>query len=291
VALFVGLAFAASAQPFPPPRPDASRQAAPAPFAFPDAPLVAPLVAPLPNGAISEPPKVEPPPPPPPVSVAQPGVPVGEAPMAPPPAAAVQAAPEAREEPSASWTVFGIDFRPGELILIVVAALLLLATLGLWLAARTLAWQAGRAAHRHLRGYVAHSEGGFTSDGSSVTGRMEFKNFGQTPLYGLRSTMMIDVADSGAPPFGRLARSKGDGQIIAPGAAIVVEANKDLWPEELEALRDGQKAIYLWGRIDYLDAFKKRRWFTFHRQSGKRHFVDGEERWPIVPAPGGDKAN
>jgi hypothetical protein len=89
------------------------------------------------------------------------------------------------------------------------------------------------------------------------------KNFGATPARKLAPTLERDIKkEIGRDvllPFSKDAKTQKP-QIIAPGQTITIRCpmgNFD-WGVTRAA---GNKA-YVWGRIDYVDAFKRKRWVT-----------------------------
>jgi hypothetical protein len=129
---------------------------------------------------------------------------------------------------------------------------------------------------RQLRAYVFPDNAGIF-DGSMLDPPMQeninkpgvvlnFKNSGQTPAYKVVSWAMIDVLPRGdeekliAPPL--LDQFSNN---IGPGGTMP----KTLWyrqtltAEEIEEIGKATKIIYLFGRIEYRDAFKKKRWSNF----------------------------
>jgi hypothetical protein len=107
------------------------------------------------------------------------------------------------------------------------------------------------------------------------------KNRGQTPAYKVRTHAQLSVIAPNAesslvvPPL-----QPGQYSILGPnvGSTIFRRLSRNLTVEEIADIRTGAKAIYLYGRIEYIDAFKRRRFTTFRiRYSGQ---------WPLTALSG-----
>jgi hypothetical protein len=133
------------------------------------------------------------------------------------------------------------------------------------------------SSEQQLQAYVL-PEGAGIFDGSTVKPpqpvranfpfvAMLIKNFGQTPAYKVVSwaqIAVIPVRDEntalGVPPL-----VEKFSNTLGPGGTF----NKSFWfdrplsANEIADIATGVRAIYLYGRIEYRDAFKKRRFTNF----------------------------
>lgn len=102
---------------------------------------------------------------------------------------------------------------------------------------------------------------------------IEIRNYGQTPAYETTTESGVKLAKfplveelplRAEPPAGKV--------IIGPGTPIhnMLPAQRQLTEAEIQQLRDGSMAIYVFGRIKYRDAFKRRRETLF------RFLIGGE---------------
>jgi hypothetical protein len=57
-------------------------------------------------------------------------------------------------------------------------------------------------------------------------------------------------------------RSNDPRSIIAPNSDVNIARVLQLQAGELESIRDGSKAIFFWGWLDYIDAFDERRFLA-----------------------------
>jgi hypothetical protein len=76
---------------------------------------------------------------------------------------------------------------------------------------------------------------------------------------------------------------------MGPSAETVVARFVAVSMDDLAAIQDGTKRIFIWGRVEYLDAFDKRRWFVFHHINTRTFEVPG--RWGIEPYGEGERGN
>jgi hypothetical protein len=95
---------------------------------------------------------------------------------------------------------------------------------------------------------------------------MQFKNFGQTPAYRVIAWAKIGIAEVG-----------NDAELSVPKLSYVRPSNvgsnggftkdislgRPLTPEEIDDICNKRKAIYLYGRVEYTDAFNKKRFSNF----------------------------
>ena len=52
----------------------------------------------------------------------------------------------------------------------------------------------------------------------------------------------------------------------------------------MEGIRKSTKAIFIWGRIDYIDAFGDPQWLVFENKNGNEVLAEGggfSGEWPI----------
>jgi len=174
--------------------------------------------------------------------------------------------------------------RRHDLVTAAATIVIALFTFTLWRATDRL-WDAGErqlahlneTAERQLRAYVNIIKiiGRNLDDRHAFT--IEIRNYGQTPAYDVRTEGAIvlttqtplehELALPADPPF------IGGAGTLAPGAEnhIRIEIKPPLSNEELDQVRLGTKAIYIFGRIRYIDAF------NHHRQTSFRYLIGGGE--------------
>lgn len=134
---------------------------------------------------------------------------------------------------------------------------------------------ASDTAKRQLRPYLFPATGGneqnrshleqFKAD-EAIYAVTAFENSGQTPVYDFRVFMDIKVLSL---PLGNdedlRAKQRESHQIIGPHgfAFFRLKSDNKVTAPELDAVEKGQKAIYVYGRIEYEDGFRSSHWTDF----------------------------
>jgi hypothetical protein len=190
--------------------------------------------------------------------------------------------------------VGGFVHNNAEGIIAIFTVILALSTVFLWRATRDLVNEARETSRRQLRAYV-FTDGGAIDltngpfryspelpdipDGVFVRVHTVFKNFGQTPAYEFTVWRLIDILDAENPRFGKIGMGITK-DVIGPGGVSEITAQRPITSAELAAVKDGTKFIYSWGRIEYVDAFKKRQHFEFYSRNGRPRM----EGWALETA-------
>ena len=104
----------------------------------------------------------------------------------------------------------------------------------------------------------------------------------------------MDIFDPKAPSFDEDYKGLGK-SVIGPGSERDITVIKGpIGEADLVAIRARTKSIFIWGRIDYVDAFKKKRYLKFYNVNGQEILVPGvtlSGRWPIYQADKPDESN
>jgi hypothetical protein len=147
-----------------------------------------------------------------------------------------------------------------------------------------------RQARAYLDIFVAAIEPQHSDAGDAIGARVTMRNSGPTPAYEERSWIAIQVAAPNAIPFvfppNLNDRPKS---IIGPNTDFDLDIGFQTTPEIIQSVRNGQTRIFVWGRVEYRDAFGHDRFFIFRMVNGG--FVDGAKRWSIGPHTSGYEAN
>ena len=168
-------------------------------------------------------------------------------------------------------------------------------------------WDAGErqrqlaedTAERQLRAYVFVDGGSLilmtTDQGRMfIQGRVVLKNFGQTPGYKFATWTRMDVLETKSPVFRDDLEGFGE-SVIGPGSKRHVPVVRGpIDTADLQAIRRGTKSIFIWGRIDYVDAFGKARYLKFYNVSGREISEPGagpSGKWAIEQADKPYEAN
>jgi hypothetical protein len=181
-----------------------------------------------------------------------------------------------------NYEIYGV--KPGEL-------LLFLATVGLWYATMRLVRDARHTAERQLRAYVFVESVELITESRIVRAVLSIKNSGQTPAYDL--VVYVGISSRGAgeifvPPepddvsLDKL--SVGPGMSISTSNQFEVPATNN---ELLRAFDNGLAVVYIYGRIDYIDAFNVPRYLIYRMRAAK--LSNGS--WHLAATPDGNKAN
>jgi len=117
---------------------------------------------------------------------------------------------------------------------------------------------------------------------------MDIKNFGQTPAYGARADIdytIIDTTDAATfvPPPPSVIGKKND---IGPGHYFKIrfpvhELKDDVWG----LFKKRRKTLFVWGRVEFTDAFGDERWLTF------RLYQDGHYIRNLLFCPEGNETS
>jgi len=80
------------------------------------------------------------------------------------------------------------------------------------------------------------------------------------------------------------------GGSIAPGASVVstITAPRALTAQQKADIKGGKRSIYIWGEVEFIDAFNKPRWVKFKGEHGA--FSAANDTEPII-CPDGNDAN
>ncbi|MDI1262223.1 MAG: hypothetical protein PS018_03065 [bacterium] len=215
---------------------------------------------------------------------------------------AVQQAP-IKPEPSSSESQIKSDHRYERRIAnwtVVVGAftvVLAIATAGsayvLWLTDHTLqdTLKAQTASsERQLRAYLGFEWGAVLLDSpapSQVTAWIRLKNYGSTPAYKVKAWLNFARRPSNDEPFDQIRTAENEG-VLEPTGNFNLSATLPNTPAQLQAVVDGSHSVFVWGRVDYVDAFDRPRFYSFRgRMNGPVMSIisDGREAkgWGFVP--------
>jgi hypothetical protein len=197
-----------------------------------------------------------------------------------------------------------IDWRPdavtaaANIAMAVLTFILAFGTWFLWRVTRRMVKGGERTAERQLRAYVFISDGAVRTDQSQFSITVVLRNFGLTPASDFSTWIDCGVYPFDNIPFPKIPKphdQRTGTSIVGPTAEVTITTVYfPLGP--IDAIRGGQSAIFAWGGADYLDAFGKRRYFTFRmRMSGVEFQMPGGGGlpwgWSLKPHPIGYEAN
>ena len=143
-----------------------------------------------------------------------------------------------------------------------------------------------RVANAQLRAYVGITEGSMDLGGRNPIARFTVKNTGQTPAYGVTNWINGHAGETNefGPPEGDDYVPRLD---LMPGGDTKISFPFDDPVSVVAADRLGIP-LYVWGRLEYKDAFGGLRWTRFRYRSG----VGGPtERSTVKATPEGNESN
>jgi hypothetical protein len=180
-------------------------------------------------------------------------------------------------------------------ILVAFTVILAFSTIFLWVATRDLVSSAEKNTRSQLRAYISVVNGDIgivNGEGGTigVRAQIKIKNFGQTPAHKSVAWAVVRVLDAENTDF---SMKKGDRPpswtVMGPGAETIVARLVAIGQNDLAAIHDGTKRIFVWGRVEYIDAFDRKRWFVFHHRNSTA--PETPARWGIEPYGEGEQGN
>ncbi|HEY5048919.1 MAG TPA: hypothetical protein VII49_12970 [Rhizomicrobium sp.] len=130
------------------------------------------------------------------------------------------------------------------------------------------AYDQGQTSRAQLRAYlfVETADIEWETPESIPSANVKLKNFGQTPAKSVCHWMhVIYGPNPRTNPFPDIDTSVKRPRAFPPGAVsrTYPRLTRALAPEEIQALANGDAAIYIRGKIEYVDVFGKDRWTVF----------------------------
>jgi hypothetical protein len=186
----------------------------------------------------------------------------------------------------------------GSAVLALFTIVLAAATVFLWRATRDLVRDAQDRGERQLRAYVSVLGGamvhGTVDNHPGYSVQIELKNGGATPGYSFTTWLMPpEIRDLSEVPF-RAPRPDDERtgkSIIPPATSARINGHYQWKPGELEAVRNRQKGVFVWGGADYDDAFGIPRMIIFRMVITGRENTSGGNGWTLAPHSLGYDAN
>jgi len=131
-------------------------------------------------------------------------------------------------------------------------------------------WVMRTSTQRQLRAYVGITDIKAENIGGAAAFLLEFRNSGQTPAYSMTVETRVKLADYPLNETLPIVSTRKGVTILGPGDTGhgFVPAGRALSSEELAEMQAGTRAVYVYGEINYIDAFKKKRWTKFRFMIG-----------------------
>jgi len=149
-------------------------------------------------------------------------------------------------------------------------------------------------AKHQLRAYVAIWGGSIepreNAEPPHVAIHVELQNSGQTPGYTFRSWLHAVISEPDTDPFFSVPDlSDRPFSIIGPGIHTNLHQSVIATKEEIADLYTRKKRLYLWGRVEYQDAFGNAQFLSFHAINGS--WYSHQNRWDFGPHKKGYQAS
>jgi hypothetical protein len=159
--------------------------------------------------------------------------------------------------------------------------LLALFTLGLWVATAQLVSGAKDTARRQLRAYISITsvrKVPNTLNASLPAYEIDFRNSGQTPAYAIKTWRAIGTSRKplleplAPPPDG--VRDTDVALGIGAKQSMKIEKSSPISQRESDEWGAGTAALYVWGKVEYSDVFKKQHFtnFCLYESGGKMNY-------------------
>ena len=155
------------------------------------------------------------------------------------------------------------------------------------------------SAQRQLRAYVGIVGGEMTyinliEGGYGLDIHIMLKNFGQTPGYKLTTWIKPpQILDKGVIPFDEpIPINERNGEsFLGPGGEFHIRWTIPIADTDLASINDGSKKIFVWGGLDFIDAFRRQRHFIFRMINSNLTVRTIGERFALQPHKAGYDAN
>ena len=152
---------------------------------------------------------------------------------------------------------------------------------------------------RQLRAYVGVADGSIQLvnltdvGGQGISAYVRIRNNGRTPAYEFTTWFAQPVvAEANTPPFGPPLpfEERTSSSILFSDSDAHISRATPITAEDLAAIRDGSKKVFVWGGVDYADAFGRKRTMRFHDVNGVE-LGAGSGRWQLMPHRKGYQAD
>jgi hypothetical protein len=147
-------------------------------------------------------------------------------------------------------------------------------------------WIARDTEIRQLRAYVFVGSASIVFEDARIRGVVEIKNFGQTPAYNLGSLIYMGIAEIGVsePPFdSALTVAETNRAPLAPQERKTQPQSISPPIEGIKSVADGSRKLFMWGKVEYDDAFGCRRILNYRMVA-----IRVGDTWGLQPTANGN---
>jgi hypothetical protein len=132
---------------------------------------------------------------------------------------------------------------------------------------------AERTAEHQLRAYLGVASAKIISSdgGTTFVIEVEITNSGQTPARRVTHGIVAEIQIQHEPPASFQAAERASGErVMVPNARFTLKRDIAIGgPSGAATIRNGQRTIFAWGRVDYIDAFGQSQHFEFRYRNGR----------------------
>jgi hypothetical protein len=190
------------------------------------------------------------------------------------------------------------DWLDAERTIAIFTVVLAIATGFLWWATRRLVHGAEETAQRQLRAYLNMEFGAVLLNSpteDSATAWLRIKNLGATPAYNARAWLRFSIGPTNTKPFDQAGKSENETS-LGPTGEFNLMSTLSFSSNQLQVVRNKTFSVFMWGRLDYIDAFKKPRYLTFKglmNGDPGTIIIDGDKAlgWGFSPTAEGNEEN
>lgn len=162
-----------------------------------------------------------------------------------------------------------VAFSYTDIWLAAVTTILAVATAALWWATRNLVIEAKDTDRRQLRAYVSLERTGPIPNSINPglpAFQIKIKNSGRTPAYSVKSWSGIGIHELPLIEKLRPMPSVAETDVVlgAEGESVLpIRRQRPFRPEDMATVKAGTHAIYVFGKVEYRDAFEKPHYTNF----------------------------
>jgi hypothetical protein len=185
------------------------------------------------------------------------------------------------EESSLRWTKFAVFL----------SLLVAVVIFGQWREMKSARDLATDTARRQLRAYVLHASTAAVFSKDTYTVSIEFKNFGQTPAYNLTSVITPEIRTRMVDPYKQMvARGEQTDDTSTDLGSLQpwkVETTQTFVTDDAARI-GGDKALYVWARVQYRDTFQRCQYTSMYLRSDGRISAKGDLAMVVVRSDSAD---
>lgn len=126
---------------------------------------------------------------------------------------------------------------------------------------------AEKTAERQLRAYLSITSMDLHRDGDTYKLKTVITNDGQTPARGVRPSITMGIRTLAGENLPEIETDEA-AAVVGPGKIVTNEVSLSPTAGELAHIASGDRTIFAWGRVDYVDIFGTKRFLTVRCRMG-----------------------